>query len=627
MKHCLKCKHSYESTERNCPLDGELLTLQDPYHLVGSTLEGKYRIEALIGVGGMGAVYSAHHLALNRRVAFKIMLPHLGLNNRRMVDLFEREARMAGQLSHECIVDVKDAGRTSDGIAYLVMEWLEGNTLDDEIASEGPLSYKRTGDILRQVASALEAAHAKQVVHRDLKPSNIMLASRPDGREAVKVLDFGLARVASETADSPVSMMIGTPHYASPEQFQLGGQIDKRADLYSLGVTLYQMLTAELPFKAPSFREIIKKQQTQPPPPLRQHRTDAPVALEELIFRLLAKDPDHRPQTAGEVVRLFDQAVHASGVAVTGEHHPAKETGFIDVPVEEKQEAADPTVIRPADTLKVKPAATQRNNQFPSSTQVERETKPEVPPQKRGFQLSFYFQGKKRQFSILLSLGLAAVLFLSVFQFMNRPRQLNTESAPGAAAPAPAAAIPQTFELMGISIEVEDRSGSNMQRPDQPIKPGQSIRFHFTPRERGYLYLLAPNEKNIPTTFLTAQPVAESGVKTNLIQAGQSLRFPTGNANSGISFTKDETSMAFTLIYSPQPLTRPAFLAGRANRELNGTEQTELIQLRKDLETTPIQLTPSANKDARSSIQITGPANQHFDRPVMTDLMIRIEGR
>jgi serine/threonine protein kinase len=618
-------------------MDGEELTLLDPYHLVGSTLLEKYRIEALVGLGGMGAVYSAHHLALNRRVAFKIMLPNLAINNQRMVDLFEREAKMAGQLSHECIVDVKDAGRTGDGIAYLVMEWLEGVTLDDVIVSEGPLSFKRAGEILRQVAAALEAAHAKQVIHRDLKPSNIMLASRPDGRLAVKVLDFGLARVASETADSPVSMMIGTPHYASPEQFQVGGQIDQRADLYSLGVTLYQMLTGEVPFKAPSFREIIRQQQTQPPPPLRLRRADAPAALEELVFRLLAKDPSRRPQTAGEVVRHYERAIHAVNEDKPEPNGSPHRTTHIDPVTDRRRAASDPTLIRENDTIKIKAVETQKNNQITLSEKIIGEAKPAVEPRKPGFRLSFDFQWNKRRISFLLSLGLAVVFCLPLYRFLNRSRPASSESASPAAAAPPAPggvglsdatkASRSTLEVLGISLEVDSRNEKKLQRIDQPISRGQAIRFHFIPRERGYLYILAPNQNNIPTTFLTAQPVPKSGVKTNLIEAGQDFRFPTGPGNDGVSFTKDETSMAFTIIFSSQPLTSPGFLNGRANRELNGTEQNELAQLRRELESTTVQLTPSSKKDSLSGILIANPANRKFTGAILTDIMITIEPR
>src|SRR5262249_40676552 len=196
----------------------------------------KCRIDALIGIGGMGAVYNAHNLMINRRVAFKILLPNLALGNEKLLNLFQREAETSGQLTHENIVDVKDAGRTPEGLAYIVMEWLEGNTLEEYLRGTRQLGFTRIAELLRQIAAALDYAPPRRIVHRDLKPSNIILASLANGREQVKVVDFGIAKVINDTAASPVSRMMGTPHYSSPEQFRVGANIDGRSDIYSLGV-------------------------------------------------------------------------------------------------------------------------------------------------------------------------------------------------------------------------------------------------------------------------------------------------------------------------------------------------------------------------------------------------------
>jgi|GEM_PF-2325041 len=324
MKYCPKCQRSYQASQRFCQEDGELLSLQDPYHLVGRTLVDKYQLKALVGVGGMGAVYSAHHLGIDRHVAVKILQPNIVLGSEHLLSLFEREAKMAGHLTHENIANVMDAGRTPDGIAYIAMEWLEGRTLEEELTAWGPLSFERARRILRQVAAALEAAHAARIIHRDLKPSNVMLIHRPDGREQVKVLDFGIAKVISETTAAPVSAPMGTPHYASPEQFQTGVQIDGRSDIYSLGVMLYQMLTGALPFKTTSVHELIRLQLTATPTPISSLRPDVPPAVEQLISQLLAKDPNQRPQRAGEVPALFAHALGQSIESQTPADLPAE---------------------------------------------------------------------------------------------------------------------------------------------------------------------------------------------------------------------------------------------------------------------------------------------------------------
>jgi serine/threonine protein kinase/tetratricopeptide (TPR) repeat protein len=313
MKYCPACQRQYATTQRFCLDDGRQLALRDPYHLTGKTLADKYHLDELIGIGGMGAVYSARHLTIDRRVAVKILQPNLAVGNQRMLELFEREAKMAGHLAHENIANILDAGRTTDGVAYIAMEWLEGKTLEEELNDRKRFSPEMTGEIVAQVAAALDAAHAQRIVHRDLKPANIMLVKRADwGEDAppqVKVLDFGIAKVVSDTTGGSVSAPMGTPHYASPEQFRTGGHIDGRSDLYSLGVVIFRMLTGEFPFNSPAIQELIQQQLNEPAPPIRTLRPELPEELEALVSRLLAKDPSTRPQRAREVAELYFQSI------------------------------------------------------------------------------------------------------------------------------------------------------------------------------------------------------------------------------------------------------------------------------------------------------------------------------
>lgn len=307
-KYCPRCQRRYPRRQRMCPADNQRLSLPDPYHLVGRILADKYRIEALIGVGGMGAVYNARHLGIDRQVAFKILQPNVAISNDRMISLFEREAKVVGHLYHENIADIKDAGRASDGIAYIIMEWLDGYTLDEEIAASSPFPLERIAGIIRQISAALEVAHAKQIIHCDLKPSNLMLTRGAAGRELVKVLDFGIAKILSDPAGSLVSAAMGTPHYASPEQLQVGRTVDARSDIYSLGVILFQMLTGKLPFQAKSARDLINRQ-LEAPAPISELRPETPVAIQRLVNRMLAVSPGGRPQAAPDVAAVIDQAV------------------------------------------------------------------------------------------------------------------------------------------------------------------------------------------------------------------------------------------------------------------------------------------------------------------------------
>ncbi|MBS1791236.1 MAG: protein kinase [Acidobacteria bacterium] len=316
MKHCPKCGKIYPTLTRICQDDREILSLKDPYHLLGSTLVDKYKILALVGVGGMGAVYCAQHLGIDRRVALKILQPNLAIGNEYVMELFTREAKLAGRLTHENIVDVKDAGQTPDGIAYIAMEWLEGRTLDEELASQGRFDFQRAIGIIRQIAVALSVAHAERIIHRDLKPANIMLLDTPDGRDQVKVLDFGIGKILSETtANSPVSALVGTPQYACPEQLTVGGHVDGRSDIYSLGVIFYRLLGGELPFKCSSVSELLQLQLTGTPPSLLAIRSETPLEIDKLINRMMAKDPAERPQNASELSRLLDRILAEPKVA------------------------------------------------------------------------------------------------------------------------------------------------------------------------------------------------------------------------------------------------------------------------------------------------------------------------
>jgi serine/threonine protein kinase len=307
-KRCPKCDRAYPLQERYCAVDGEPLSLPDPYHLVGRTIAEKYRIEALAGMGGMGAVYSAWHLTIGRRVAVKILQPNIALVDARMVSLFEREARTVGRLVHDNICDILDAGRTADGIAYSVMEWLDGRTLEEELANHRTLSLDATAELLRQIASALDTAHAADVIHRDLKPSNVVLQPRPDGRVQVKVVDFGIAKAVAELTVSSASLILGTPAYASPEQYGTDRRVDARSDIYSLGVIVYRALTGELPYAAASLDELIRLKATAAPKSIAKNRPDVPAAVNDVVQRMLARDPDARPPTASQASAQFDAA-------------------------------------------------------------------------------------------------------------------------------------------------------------------------------------------------------------------------------------------------------------------------------------------------------------------------------
>ncbi len=273
--------------------------------LTGSVIAGKFYILEQIGEGGMGFVYKARHLTLDKLVCVKILRPQL-VTNATVVSRFEREAKAASRLNHPHSIQVLDFGHIDSGGFYIVMEFIEGRDLAAVLAEEWPLTELRVCHIAAQVLSALAAAHAANVIHRDLKPENIMLQKLPDDPDFVKVLDFGIAKVMGPELPGLTrgDLVCGTPQYMSPEQ-ATGAAIDARSDIYAVGVVLYRMVTGFLPFEGRNPMEFLTKHASEKPLPPRIRRPDVRLSrdLETLIMRALEKDPARRPQTAEDFRR------------------------------------------------------------------------------------------------------------------------------------------------------------------------------------------------------------------------------------------------------------------------------------------------------------------------------------
>ena len=269
--------------------------------LIGQTLGGTYLIQEKIGSGGMGDVYRAIHKKLESPVAVKIVKREL-LAHSAMVNRFQREARAASKLHHPNVVAVTDFGQSEDGTLFMVMEYVTGKSLARVIADDAPLPERRVVHIGAQILSALAVAHANDILHRDLKPENVMLESRRDAPDSVKVLDFGIVKflAAGATASTltQAGLVCGTPGYMSPEQLR-GDDVDARSDLFSVGVVLYEMLTHKLPFDVQTPMEMLHKHLSEPiaPPSRRRGRPVSPT-LEGLVMQALSAARDERPASA-----------------------------------------------------------------------------------------------------------------------------------------------------------------------------------------------------------------------------------------------------------------------------------------------------------------------------------------
>jgi eukaryotic-like serine/threonine-protein kinase len=267
----------------------------------GTMLDDKYRIDRLLAVGGMGAVYVGTHIKLRKRVAIKVINPQL--SSAPMIERFHREAITASQIGHEGIAQVTDIGTSGDGEPFLVMEFLEGESLASRLCTSGPLPIEDACELGCSILSPLAAAHRAGIVHRDLKPDNVFLVRQSRG-EMVKLLDFGISRAAgleSEFRLTTTGLVLGTPYYMSPEQARGDSEITPAADLYAIGVILYEMLVGNVPIQAENYNQLMYRVMIGDYARPRALRPDLPEALELVILQAMAQAPEHRPASAVEL--------------------------------------------------------------------------------------------------------------------------------------------------------------------------------------------------------------------------------------------------------------------------------------------------------------------------------------
>ena len=415
MRYCQACHRCYNDGIDFCLIDQTPTCEVEHLPIV---IEGKYRLEQLIAHGGMGAVFRATHLQLERGVALKILRPEL-LSDPKINERFDREARAAARLKHPNIIAIYDYGRLpgkppAPGGAYLVMELVEGRSLREEMqtcaARHGQMRRERAVALIAQACAGVEAAHRRGIIHRDLKPDNIMIEADTGGGERVKVLDFGIAKLRDP---EPVwqsltdeGMFLGTPSYISPEQCS-GLAVDARSDLYSLGVMLYEMLAGQVPFGGQSPTPVLLRHLQEPPAPLSRLRPDIGGCLEQVVLRALAKNPSQRYDSVAQFAEQALAALHADAA---------------DAPAEVA------TIDRRLPARGVGPRLIPFNLETPAARRVEREPTLFVEPRPR--------RGLRLGVGALMLLAGLCVYHLSSRGPDREPLRLTEPSPP---APAPSA--------------------------------------------------------------------------------------------------------------------------------------------------------------------------------------------
>lgn len=311
---CPTCGSHFSPDGRFCPFDGTALVPAEGWDpssdaLLGSTIDNRYEVLSVIGEGGMGTVYEVRHRALGKRFALKALRKDLAADGE-IAARFIQEARTAAAVSHPGLVEITDFGRLESGQVYFVMELLEGQSLAALLRTGGPLPAARGLDIVRQLVHALKAAHDASIVHRDLKPDNIHVGRGDSEQDLVKIVDFGLAKVIGSSKLTRSGMVFGTPHYMSPEQ-AAGEVVDHRADIYALGIVMYEMFTGRVPFEADSYMGVLTKHMYMAPAPPTELSPELKElgTLEDVILRCLEKRPNARYDNLAALLSDLDERV------------------------------------------------------------------------------------------------------------------------------------------------------------------------------------------------------------------------------------------------------------------------------------------------------------------------------
>jgi eukaryotic-like serine/threonine-protein kinase len=643
MKYCSSCNEKFDDSLSFCPTDGEVLE-EDPSALTGKVLDGQYQIEALLGKGGMGAVYRARHILLGDRVAIKVLPPEMRSNSE-WLRRFQREGQAARRFRHPNAVTVYDLRTSADGTIYLVMEYVEGNTLDAEMRKRGKFSPADAVAVLDPIMGVLNAAHAMGVVHRDLKPENIMIGKPSTGGDpVVKLLDLGIAKLrevagAEKTGNTNLTIagqMLGTPYYMSPEQWgelppDGNSEIDGRADIYSLGVVFYELITGQRPFNGITLSELRRQHVSLTPPPLHEIDAGVPETFSRAIARAIAKDRGLRQATASELETELRSALTAEGIAstsymsVVSDGSVAADSSSARGPLTAAERTAatmvgesKPTGVEDSGTPhNVAPAVdfASQGSTMPTVMAAPKKVEPDnagisqptmmvssqlgsavshvsvhppaqasADPQRRS-SLPFVAVGIVLLLLVVGAGGYAVIHFMGSNANGNSGSTDPAKGSSGTSGTSGADLAAGGHEIGRYWLEVNTANKADALRAGESVSmsSGQKFKFHFSPSENGYLYIIGPGNNNAPTTFLTARPNSAYGVKTNEVKSGQDFGFPadTGKDENWITLDQTAGTDQFTIIFSNKPMSGPDFLNSPALHELTQDEQQQLDAVRE----------------------------------------------
>jgi len=548
-KICPTCGTEYPLSERFCPRDGSALRASSgTADLLGQIIADRYHILKKLGEGGMGTVYLAEHVKMGRKSALKVMNP--GMNtDADAIARFNREASNASRLSHPNICGIYDFGETPDGLIYLAMEFIEGESLTSLIEKTGSLPPARAGLIIHQTADALQIAHDAGIVHRDLKPDNIMIAKTREGGDLVKVVDFGIAKASSSEAQNVTraGLVVGTPEYMSPEQLA-ADKLDGRSDLYSLGLVAFNCLTGKLPFPADTAQEAMIARLTEQPKTLAEIQPEIawPEAVQATLDKALARDANDRYQNAAQFGREFAAAI-------------------ADMPATQASEGATMVIgamTAPSDAATKAIPATRVAGKTPAKAAPP----PAVAP-------------KKSLVPMLAGGGVLAAAAVVGYLMLNKP-----EPAPLVNDPAKVATAPESTgnapapAPTGATTPPATNPGTSTPPVNPPVVPPRT-NPGTTPSNPGTSTPPAVNVAQVLTTWRTRLESidmdADSSASVRLAQNSLREIEPMLPSLSGIQL--DDATYVVMLAYhavDDEPKACRASAAVKASRNLSGEQKT-----------------------------------------------------